>query len=138
MAVMTHYKKRGKRSSIDLNKVSELAAKGLTNLQIAQSLGISQSTFYRWSESFPEFSDACAQGRAKGEIAVANCLYELALSGNITAIIFYLKCRCGWSEKGPKEQETESKPTIIFVNDLEEYDAMTAEEQAAYRREHSC
>lgn len=86
----------------DFEKVEELASHGLTQAQIALALGISESTLYEKKKTFSEFSEAIKRGQAKGIEAVANALWDSAVgSGNVTAMIFYLKNRSpeAWSDK---------------------------------------
>lgn len=85
----------------DLERVEKLAARGLTFDQIAAALGISRDTLYRRKRELRDFSDALEKGRARGISEVANKLFETAMQGNITAIIFFLKCRANWRDQGP-------------------------------------
>lgn len=92
-------KKRGRKPWIpDLAKVEELASRGLNNEQIAACLGICEDTLYTKQRQLTEFSEAIKKGKAKGIQQVANALFEAALSGNITAMIFFLKTQGGWKE----------------------------------------
>ncbi len=93
-------KRRAKRlSEIDYDEVEELASKGLTLAQIATSIGISERTLYTKKKAEKKFAEAIANGQIRGIKAVTNKLYEQAMNGNTTAIIFYLKARAGWMEK---------------------------------------
>jgi hypothetical protein len=74
-------------------KAQEMASKGLTVSQIAHCLGISHTTLYERQNEFPEFADAIKKGRAEGINQVANKLFEKAIDGDNTCIIFYLKNR---------------------------------------------
>ena len=51
---------------IDLAKVEVMAANGLTQQQIADSLGISVSTLYGRKRENEEFEEAIKRGKAKG------------------------------------------------------------------------
>src|SRR5919106_1013113 len=82
----------------DLAKVEELASQGLTNAQIAACLGICEDTLYTKQRQLTEFSEAIKKGRARGIQKVSNALFEAAINGNVTAMIFYLKSRAGWAE----------------------------------------
>ena len=88
-----------RRIEIDLERVEELAGHGLTLEQIALDLGISVRTLHNRKRDFADFAQAIKKGRARGVVAVANKLWEAVEAGNLTAIIFYLKTRGGWSEK---------------------------------------
>ena len=110
---------KSKLDNIDPEKIREYAARGLTQGQIAKALNISRTTYYKLKRQWPqEFLDALEQGQAQGELAVANVLYEAAINGNVTAAIFYLKSRCGWSEKSQVEVSHNEPVKIIIKNDL--------------------
>ena len=74
-------------------KAQEMASKGLTVMQIAHCLGVSHTTVYERQNEYPEFSEAIKKGRAEGISQVANKLFEKAVDGDNTCIIFYLKNR---------------------------------------------
>ena len=74
-------------------KAREMASKGLTVTQIAHCLGVSDATVYERQKEFPEFSEAIKKGRSEGIHEVANALYDKAVGGDTTSIIFYLKKR---------------------------------------------
>ncbi len=84
---------------IDIKRAEELASLGLTQEQIAGCLGISERTLYNRKRESEELSIAIERGTARGIEQIANALFESALGGNITAMIFFLKTRAGWSEK---------------------------------------
>lgn len=83
---------------IDLEEVERLASSGLTQEQIAAALGIGQTTLYKRKRESADFEDAIKRGQAKGISAVANKLYEKAMSGDVASLIFFLKARGGWKE----------------------------------------
>ena len=90
---------------LDLAKVEELAGLGLTREQIALSLGVSYSTLNRRAKESEEIETAMRRGRALANIKVAGELMKAIEKGNVTAIIFYLKTRAGWTEKQKIEAE---------------------------------
>ena len=71
----------------------EMASNGLTMAQIADSLGISETTLYAKQGDYKEFMDAIKKGRAEGLNQVSNALFEKATQGNVTATIYYMKVR---------------------------------------------
>jgi predicted DNA-binding protein (UPF0251 family) len=103
---------------IDLQEVEQLAAQGLTQEQIASSLGISQDTLYTRKRESIEFSEAIKKGKAQGIRYVSNLLFEQAKEGNMTAIIFYLKTRAGWSEREPFIRDKINLPRVKEAKDL--------------------
>ena len=69
------------------------ARDGLTDEQIADKMGITTSTLYDWKNKYSEISEALKRGKEVVDVEVENALLNLAKSGNITAIIFWLKNR---------------------------------------------
>lgn len=97
---------------LDLEKVEEYAGLGLTREEIALSLGVSYSTLNRWIKESDEVDAAMKRGRAKANIKVGNALMKAIEGGNVTAIIFYLKARAGWTEKQQIEAEIKSQENV--------------------------
>jgi len=94
-----------KTKEIDLEKVEELASLGLSEQQIADSLGISRSTLSRRKNDNETFDTALRKGKAKALVKVSNALMQQVEKGSLRAIIFYLKCRGGWREEEPEIRE---------------------------------
>lgn len=69
------------------------ARDGLTDEQIAKNMGIATGTLYDWKAKFEEISEALKKGKEVVDYEVENALVKEALSGNVTAIIFWLKNR---------------------------------------------
>jgi hypothetical protein len=98
--------KAGRKAWIpDLARVEELAAQGLTNLQIAACLGICEDTLYTKQRQLTEFSEAIRRGKAKGISQVANALFQAAVKGSVPAAMFFLKSRAGWQDAPPPASE---------------------------------
>lgn len=97
---------------LDLQKVEEYAGLGLTREEIALSLGVSYSTLNRRVKESEEVDTAMKRGRAKANIKVGNALMKAIEGGNVTAIIFYLKARAGWTEKQQIEAEIKSQENV--------------------------
>lgn len=74
-------------------QAEDMASHGLTISQIADCLGISERTVYDKQNEYPQFLQAIKRGRSSGMNKVTNKLFEKAMSGDNTAIIFYLKNR---------------------------------------------
>jgi AcrR family transcriptional regulator len=88
-------------AALDLEKIEDLAAKGLTLEQIAAALNIDVRTLYNHRKKFREVGEAINRGAANGIATIANKLFEAANNGNVTAQIFFLKARAGWRDQGP-------------------------------------
>ncbi len=84
---------------IDLNEVEKLAAIGLNESQVADALGISVPTLERRKKDSEDFVSALKRGKAKGIAKVANNLFEQSKNGQVSAGIFFMKNRAGWSDK---------------------------------------
>ena len=107
-----------KKIEIDLAKVEKLAAIGLNEQQVADSLGIHQATLARRKKDNASFAEALKVGQAKGIATVANNLFEQSKNGNVSAGIFFMKNRAGWSDKQDITQETNIKyPQVRYVGD---------------------
>lgn len=80
------------------------ARDGLIDEQIAANIGITTSTLYEWKKKFPAFSEALKKGKEICDYEVENALYKKALSGDVTAMIFWLKNRKAdkWRDKQPE------------------------------------
>lgn len=99
-----------------LNLVKGWAREGLTDVQIANKLGITESTFYKYKQKYSEFSESLKESKEEADVNVETALYQAAINGNITAMIFWLKNRCPkqWREK-PEPKEDENKAATIEV-----------------------
>ena len=87
---------------IDANvckKAKKFASQGMTQEQIAQALGMGETTFYEKQAKYPEFAEAIKHGQANGIQKVTNSLFKTANKGNVAAQIFYLKNRAQWRDR---------------------------------------
>lgn len=85
------------------------AREGLTDVQIADNIGINISTIYDWKKKYPEFNNALKRGKEVVDYEVENALLKRALSGDTTAQIFWLKNRKPkqWRDKPEIKEETD-------------------------------
>lgn len=81
-----------------LQKAESLAAQGLNMEEIAYSLNMGASTLYEKKRDYPELVEAIERGKAKGIAQISNRLFNKALGGDNTCMIFYLKARAGWRD----------------------------------------
>lgn len=95
------------RIQLDLAEVERLAALGLTEEQIGLALGVSQDTITRRKQDTADFAEAIKRGRASGIGHVTNKLREQIDNGNVTATLFFLKCKAGWTEQAEIERRLE-------------------------------
>jgi hypothetical protein len=84
---------------LDLAEVERLAGLGLTQAEIAFSLGISEDTITRRKGDSADFADAIKRGRTAAHSEVSSQLFQQCKKGNVAAIIWYEKTRRGMSDK---------------------------------------
>lgn len=70
---------------------------GLTDKQIAGNIGISVNTLNKWKQRFVQIRQALKIGHESANYAVERKLFQKAISGNTTAMIFWLKNN--WHDK---------------------------------------
>ena len=95
----------------NLEKVESLAARGLTEEQIASCLGIHACTLSHKKRESEQLTQAIKDGKAKGIAMVTQALLKNVQLGNVTAQIFYLKSQAKWIEA--REQPTDEKRSLI-------------------------
>ena len=102
-----------------LTLVEGWARDGLTNEQIAENLNIGKTTFYKLLKEYPELSEHLKKGKEVVDYEVENALLKNALSGNITAQIFWLKNRKPkqWKDKVEVEDES-NKETLDKLDEV--------------------
>lgn len=89
-------------SKEELEKVESLAARGMTQQQIADCLDIHIATLMDKKKEYVELNEAIKRGKAKGIANVTAALLKNIQKGNATSQIFYLKCQAGWTEEATK------------------------------------
>lgn len=72
--------------------VTAAALMGTPHAVIASILGIAPMTLKK------HFKEELKKSKQEAILNVATSLYQLALKGNVTAAIFYLKTQAGWQE----------------------------------------
>lgn len=82
---------------------------GLTDEQIAHNIGVTPRTLENWKKKYVQIFRALKVGKEQANFAVEGKLFQRAMSGNTTAMIFWLKNN--WrdkyndSELSPEERE---------------------------------
>lgn len=87
------------RIEIDISRVEELAAQGLSQAEICLVLGIGESTLYRRKHDLEVLTEAIKSGKAKAASEISNVLYQMAKKGDLGAVIWYEKTRRGLSDR---------------------------------------
>jgi hypothetical protein len=88
---------------IDVGQVEELAAQGLSQVEICATLGISEDTMTRRKKDSADFAGALERGKARASATISNKLFELAASGNLVAIRWWETTRRGMSDRVKSE-----------------------------------
>lgn len=104
---------------LDLDNLTLLkgwARDGLTDEQIARNMGISPSTLYEWEKKYPEILEALKKGKEIVDYEVENALLLKALSGDVTAQIFWLKNRRPKNWKDKQEDSSDDGGVQIIDN----------------------
>ena len=93
------------------------ARDGLTDEQIASNLGISKDTFYKYKKKYSDFSDSLKKGKEVVDYQVESALLKSALSGNVTAQIYWLNNRKPKQWRNKRNEES-SNDEISKVEQL--------------------
>ena len=76
-----------------LEKVEHLAARGLSQQQVCDALGFSETWWHAKKQENTELDECYKRGAAKGIGEISNAIYEQALNGSTGAACFFLKNR---------------------------------------------
>lgn len=82
------------------------ARDGLTEEQISHNLGIAYSTFREYKNKYSALSASLKKGKEVVDYEVENALLKSALSGNVTAQIYWLNNRKPKQWRNKREYET--------------------------------
>lgn len=86
-----------KPTDLTRGQVEFAAAIGVTHENIARELGITTDTLVK------HYGDELSLGRDRINTKIASALADKALSGDTTAMIFWLKTRARWQETAKVE-----------------------------------
>jgi hypothetical protein len=82
---------------VDEEKLIELASVNATIQEVCSELNVSHDTLYT------RFSEPLKKGRDKGNISIKRKLFEKAMGGDTSALIWISKNQCGYRDKPPEE-----------------------------------
>lgn len=91
-----------------LTLVRGWAHDGVFMEDIAKNIGIAKSTLYDWIKQNKNFANAIKEGREVADYAVENALFKNALSGNVTAQIYWLNNRLPKKWKNRKRDDEDN------------------------------
>lgn len=99
---------RGRPSDYDeayLPEAVDYARQGMTDVQIAEAMGVEVRTLYRWYAAYPQLRQAVKGAKDIQDDHVEMSLLHQAKTGNTTAQIFWLKNRRPLEWRDRKETE---------------------------------
>jgi hypothetical protein len=91
--------------------VKTLSAYGIPYDAIAEYLGIGEKVLVR------HYPLELRNGRIDANARVAKSLYQLAIDGNPSACMFWLKTRAGWRERDREPGDADS-PIHVVIRDF--------------------
>jgi hypothetical protein len=97
------------------NEVAEYSSAGMTDMEIADAFGVSVVTLWRWQGKYPEFRSALKEHKEIADNRVVKTLYEKALSGDTTAMIFWLKNRNSQQWRDRTQHELSGQVAVEYV-----------------------
>lgn len=99
------------------NNAIELAEKGYMDLEICESLGISESTFYAWKRKHDDFSEGLIKAKYKVNKELEAVLYKKAVGYEVEEqkIIASKEGKVSKIEKTKKHIEGDSKLLLILL-----------------------
>ena len=76
-----------------LGRVEKLATRGLSQKQVCDALGFSETWWHAKKQEKTELDECYKRGAARGLAEVSNAIYEQVLNGSTGAACFFLKNR---------------------------------------------
>ena len=104
----------------NLQKIQKLKLDGYREADIAKYLDVNPSKFSEYKKKYKELDKALKEGREELLDKLELTLYQKALAGNVTALIFTLKNMSPhkWADRQVVSQEGSQR--IVIVDDLED------------------
>lgn len=97
---------------------------GLTRYQVAAYFGYYLTQWEKIEEQYPEIVTALGEGRSSAIVTMTQKVYDKAMDGDWSAIVYWLKYAAGWNETGTslsyeaqKPKESKISPLVLTVND---------------------
>ena len=110
-----------------LERVADMAAKGVTEASIARNVGLSPTTFSLKKKEFPELEETIKNAASKGEEEVVGYLWNIIRDpknkNHFSACLFYLKTKHRWRETDNMETAKVLPASVPFkLKDTKEDD----------------
>jgi transcriptional regulator with XRE-family HTH domain len=104
------------RIELDILRIEELAAQGLSQAEICLVIGISEDTLSRRKADSAAIADAIKSGRAKAASEISDTLYRMAKGGDLGAIVWYEKTRRGLTDKVQQEHSGGMTIKVVYAD----------------------
>ena len=106
-----------------LQKVEALAGRQLTQKQIHENLGITHNVWYKRCTEHPELRKAFMRGQTNMVAHVAGKLLTQINEGNVSATIFFLKTKGGWTEGTEETKPENTEKQSLTINETDPTEA---------------
>lgn len=106
-----------------IEKVTNLAERGVKETDIAKALGVSYDVWKRWKTEDEDIKKAFQEARQIEEEKLVGILFEKAMDGDRTSAIFLLKARHGYIEgdKSVNANQVNVQITLPGAKDEKQY-----------------
>lgn len=94
-------------SEENLLKLGAWARDGLTDKDMANNIGIAQSTFNEWKNKYPELKDTLKKNKEVADIIIENALYKKATGYNVLLKKTFKVKEVIYNDNGKRLKETE-------------------------------
>ncbi len=97
-------------------QVFKLALLGATDIEMADFIGVSESTFNEWKKKYSDFSESIKKGKDEADIAVVESLYQRA-KGFSKIVKKAFKVRTTINGQGSKEKIAYGDEELYYAPD---------------------
>ena len=108
---MAKYKKTDER----VNGILKCLARGETVIVACHQNGICQRTWEYWIRDDEDLARRCREAKAGPDADVERSLYQQAINGNVTAMIFWLKNRQRDTWRDRHEVGVANKDPVTYI-----------------------
>lgn len=99
---------RPSKYNVEYEKIAyRLSLLGLTDMQIAETLNVTEQTLNNWKRQHPQFFESLKKGKAPADAKVAESLLSRALGGKVVLQRPFKVKRVEYNERGQRIAEFE-------------------------------
>lgn len=99
---------------VDENLLRKLAAIHCNQDEMASVLGVSVDTLHR------RFADQIKEARDEGKMSLRRKMWEMALNGNVTLLVWLSKNELGYTDKVEQKQDIKAEIRPLTQKDIRE------------------